>query len=337
MTIDPSSGIISWTPAIKDTGSYSITAFVSDADTNTSISWNLRVNRANRKPVLINPENQTVNENATLTFFLSASDSDNNALTYSAEGATGSTPMSGKVFSWTPNYAQSDTYSVKFIVTDNGTPALSDTETITITVNDVSLTVTDFDGNVYSTVSIGTQVWTVENLKTTKLNDGTIIPMVTTNTAWTALIAMGYCYPDGNSTNKSAYGLLYNWYTVNTGKLEPPGWHIATDAEWDTLVTFLGGRSVAGGKLKEAGTVHWASPNTDATNVTGFSAFGGGHRNEGGSFSYAFYFRDGGYWWSSTENGVPNAFSRYLTSTDGNIEQGNHSKGRGHSVRLIKD
>src|SRR5450759_4787246 len=115
-------------------------------------------------------------------------------------------------------------------------------------------TVKDIDGNVYKTVTIGKQVWMVENLKTTKYNDGITIPLVIDNTAWTDLITPKYSWFNNDIANKEVYGALYNWYTVNTNKLCPKGWHIPTDEEWTTLTTYLGGEGVAGGKLKETGT-----------------------------------------------------------------------------------
>ena len=117
-------------------------------------------------------------------------------------------------------------------------------------------TVTDIDGNVYHTVTIGTQTWMVENLKTTKYNDGTAIPLVTDSTAWLNLTTPGYCwYNNDAATYKNTYGALYNWFTVNTSKLAPSGWHVPTDAEWTTLITYLGGETVAGGQMKSTGTI----------------------------------------------------------------------------------
>jgi uncharacterized protein (TIGR02145 family) len=119
-----------------------------------------------------------------------------------------------------------------------------------------------------------------QDLKTTRLNDGTVIPMVTDRAAWTALTTPGYCLY--NNTNNAdsirTFGALYNWYAVNTGKLAPKGWHVPSNAEWTTLTTYLGGDSVAGGKLKEAGLANWITPNVGATNETGFSALPGGLR-----------------------------------------------------------
>ncbi|MDD4729737.1 MAG: FISUMP domain-containing protein, partial [Dysgonamonadaceae bacterium] len=101
------------------------------------------------------------------------------------------------------------------------------------------VTVTDIDDNVYHTVTIGTQVWMVENLKTTKYNDGTSIPLVSDGTAWSNLATPGYCFYNNDAANKSTYGALYNWFTVNTNKLAPTGWHVPTDAESTTLENYL--------------------------------------------------------------------------------------------------
>ncbi len=156
-------------------------------------------------------------------------------------------------------------------------------------------TVTDIDGNVYHTVTIGTQVWLVENLKTTRYNDGTSIPLVTDSAAWSNADTSAYCWYNNDIANKNTYGALYNWFTVNTGKLAIAGWHIPTDAEWTTLTDYLGGESIAGGKLKETGTTHWRSPNAGATNESGFTALPGGHRDVNGTFSA---MGDDGFWWS---------------------------------------
>jgi uncharacterized protein (TIGR02145 family) len=196
-------------------------------------------------------------------------------------------------------------------------------------------TLTDIDGNVYHTVTIGTQVWMVENLKTTKYNDGTPIPQVTNDTAWGNLITPGYCwyYNDG-VTYKNLYGALYNWYAVNTGKLAPTGWHVPTDAEWTTLITYLGGDSVAGGKMKET-TSLWMTPNTGATNSSGFSALPGGYRYYfNGTFFLYFYC---GNWWSSSEYYDNFAWYRTMDCNTANATQGSDSKANGFSVRCVKN
>ena len=158
-------------------------------------------------------------------------------------------------------------------------------------------TVTDIDGNVYNTVTIGTQVWLKENLRTTKLNDGTDIPYVTNGTEWQLLSTPGYCYNDNSWSNAITYGSLYNWYTVNTGKLCPTGWHVPSSEEWAALTNYLGGDTLVGGKLKETGTAFWDYPNKGATNETGFSALGGGLRDYG-SFGEV---KRSTHFWSATE------------------------------------
>jgi uncharacterized protein (TIGR02145 family) len=160
-------------------------------------------------------------------------------------------------------------------------------------------TVTDTDGNVYQTVTIGTQIWMKENLKTTRYNDGSPIPLVTANVAWSNLAAGGYCWYDDSATYGNSFGALYNGYVVQTGKLAPKGWHVPTDSEWLVLTAFVGGLNAAGGPLKETGTAHWAPPNIAASNTSGFSALGGGYRFGNGSFSNV---DSGGYWWSSARN-----------------------------------
>lgn len=195
-------------------------------------------------------------------------------------------------------------------------------------------TVTDIDGNVYHTVTIGSQIWTVENLKTTKLNDGSSIPNVTDNTAWIALITPGYCWYDNDISNKKDYGALYNWFAVNTGKLTPKGWHIPSDEEWQSLVNYLGGEDVAKGKLKEIGTIHWNSPNTNATNLSGFTALPGGSIEDIGFNS----LRNLGGWWSSTENEGCGAWYYRLFNTNSTLGMRDcYYRRTGFSVRCIKD
>ena len=122
--------------------------------------------------------------------------------------------------------------------------------------------VIDIEGNVYSVIQIGTQIWKAENLKTTKYNDNSDIPNVTDNNTWIALSTPGFCwYNNDASTYKNTYGALYNWYAVNTDKLCPSGWHVPSDDEFTTFTNFLGDINYAGGKIKEAVTVHWSSPN----------------------------------------------------------------------------
>lgn len=161
------------------------------------------------------------------------------------------------------------------------------------------LKITDIDSNSYSVVLIGTQLWITDNLKTTKYNDGTEIPLVTDNTAWGALTTPAYCWPYNNTVSKTK-GALYNWYVLdaasNGGKnICPIGWHVPSKEDWVTLITYLGDEYYANIKLKEAGTSHWDSPNP-GTNETGFTALPGVFRGESGLFGGFF----DGEWASST-------------------------------------
>lgn len=200
-----------------------------------------------------------------------------------------------------------------------------------------STTVTDVDGNVYHTVTIKTQTWMVENLKTTHYNDGIEngITNVTDNTAWGGLTIPAYCWYNNDISNKSTYGALYNWYAVNSGKLCPVGWHVPSDEEWDILISNLGGdTTLVGGILKEAGTAHWISPNTGADNSSGFTALPGGSRYTNGSFYLNGKY---GWWWSSTESSTENAGHIYLNYNTSNVYKTPGSKKIGFSVRCIKN
>ncbi len=202
--------------------------------------------------------------------------------------------------------------------------------------------VKDGDGNIYQTVTIGTQVWLKENLKTTKYNDGSSMHLITDKTEWRNAISEAYCWFDNDITNKESFGALYNWYAVNTGKLCPKGWHVPTDTEWAELITFLGGKSVAGGKLKATGTIEggnglWHHPNV-ATNETGFSALPGGFRQETGS--YDFNGKNwAGFWWTSNEYSSNTIHSFQMNYDESSIEYGylGSSKNLGFSVRCLKD
>jgi uncharacterized protein (TIGR02145 family) len=199
----------------------------------------------------------------------------------------------------------------------------------------IGRSVMDIDGNEYQTIKIGTQIWMVENLKTTRYNDGTAIPLVTDSATWGALTTPGYCWYNNDSvSNAKSYGALYNWYTVNSGKLAPAGWHVPSDSEWTVLSTYLGGDNVSGGKLKEAGTTHWNSPNTGATNETGFLALPGGFRYYSGTYSNQSIY---GTWWSATEYEASYAWYRYLSNIDNGLRRSGDNKSSGYSVRLLRN
>lgn len=195
----------------------------------------------------------------------------------------------------------------------------------------------EYNGKVYTTVAIGTQCWLGQNLNTTKYRNGDNIPNVTDNTAWGNLTTGAYCDYNNDANNASVYGRLYNWYTVDDSRnLCPTGWHVPSDTEWTTLTTYLGGESIAGGKLKETGTAHWNTPNTGATNETGFTSIPGGIRDNTG------YFNVLGDWdmsFCSTSYSSTHAYNRYINflnpAVGNSPEIGN--KKWGVSIRCLKD
>jgi len=195
--------------------------------------------------------------------------------------------------------------------------------------------VTDIEGNTYTTVKIGDQVWTAENLRTRKFNDGSDIPLITDTLSWGGLTTPGYCWYLNNETEyKTTYGALYNGYSVATSGLCPTGWHVPSKDEWQELRDFLGDTITGGGKLKETGVIHWAGPNTGAANSTGFTALPAGIRYFEGSFSSVFYFTS---FWSSTESENNEGWYLYLYFGDAVAGMDQLSKNFGFSVRCIKD
>jgi len=201
--------------------------------------------------------------------------------------------------------------------------------------NNKAVTMTDADGNVYSTVRIGTQIWTVENLKTTKYTDGTSIPQVRADIAWRDLRAPGFCwYYNDSVANKKAHGALYNWYAIETGKLIPDGWHVPTDSEWNVLSTYLGGDSVAGQKLKDTSYSHWFYQSDKIPSQTGFAAFTDGYRSTYGDFADIAF---DSHWWSSSKVDTTIVYIRDLSLFSTKFPRGIAYKYNGFSIRLIKD
>ena len=193
--------------------------------------------------------------------------------------------------------------------------------------------ITDSEGNSYKTVKIGTQTWMAENLKVSKYSDGTTIPNIIDNTQWQKNTTGAWSYYNAK------YGKLYNWHavskTTNGNKnVCPTGWHVPTDAEWKVLTDYLGGDSIAGGKLKEVGTTSWKSPNTDATNTSLFTGLPGGYRF---SLGYYDYVGNNGGWWSSTESNTYDAWYRSLGSYGGVAYWDGPNEEFGFSVRCLRD
>ena len=211
-------------------------------------------------------------------------------------------------------------------------------------------TVTDIDGNVYQTIQIGEQLWMAENLQVTHYNNGDEIPTGYSNSEWADLDETetgAYAVYYDNPSNTETYGNLYNWYAVDDNRgMCSEDWHIPTDEEIKVLEMYLGmSESEAnswgwrgtdeGGKLKEEGTAHWASPNTGATNESGFTALPGGSR-----FYYdGIYQNIGGlgYFWSCSEGDSSYAWIRLLSYNFSGIHRGNYNKRSGFSVRCVRD
>jgi uncharacterized protein (TIGR02145 family) len=227
----------------------------------------------------------------------------------------------------------------------NNSTVMTDIPTADKTVTFTFTECKDGDNNNYPVVQIGTQFWMAENLKTTKYNDGTAIPNITNNTAYAALTTGAYSDYNNNPANSTTYGRLYNWYAAdnnaatkiasNGGKnVCPTSWHVSGDAEWTTLTDFLGGETVAGGKLTETGTTHWGGPNSGATNETGFTALPGGMRNVNGAYLDINYH---GGWWSSTEGSATGAWYRLMYYDYADVDRYNLNKNFGFSVRCVRD
>ena len=195
---------------------------------------------------------------------------------------TGSGSFSTPLSSLIPN----TTYYVRAYATNADGTTYGNEISFTTTI--CPATMTDIDGNVYNVVQIGTQCWMQENLKTTRYKDGVSIPTGLNDAQWGATTSGAYAIYNNNPANETLYGKLYNFYAVNTGKLAPSGWHVPSDAEFVTLITFLGGNAVAGGAMKSLSSA-WLAPNTGATNSSGFTANPGGLRSFGGTFQVMNY------------------------------------------------
>ena len=195
--------------------------------------------------------------------------------------------------------------------------------------------VTDIDGNVYTSVTIGKQAWLKENLRTTRFNDGTSILNVKKNKLWSEMKSSAYCWYNNDSLgNKGKQGALYNWYAVTSGNICPIGWHVPGDNEWATLIDFLGGDSIAGGKIKEAGTSYWKDKKR-TTNESSFRAVLSGYRYIDGIF---YDKGENTTWWTATEISDINALSRLVSYGGEYIYRIDYySKNHGFSIRCVKD
>lgn len=204
------------------------------------------------------------------------------------------------------------------------------------TKKDEKITVTDYEGTIYKTIKIGKQLWMGENLRSTRLNDGTKLANITDGMIWGNPVASApaYCWYNNDSISyMSTYSALYNYYAVKTTKLCPTGWHVPSDGEWTTMVALFGQPGESGGKLCEAGDLHWQF-NMYATNESGFTALPGGHRY----INYGAFLEMGkaGYWWTSTPWDSYQAYYHGIYPGIGVISAWVEN-GVGYSIRCIKD
>ncbi len=209
---------------------------------------------------------------------------------------------------------------------------------------------TDADGNTYTTVTIGTQVWMKENLKVSKYRNGNAIPTNLDNPTWQNTTSGAYAIYNNDAANNTTYGKLYNWYAVADPRgLCPAGWHVPTDHDWQLLTKYLDPAAdttqccanIAGGMIKTIGTIEsgtglWSSPNQDATNSSGFSGYPGGYRYFDGSF---YYLGINSVWWTSTEISAESAWNRFISYDQSSFNQKNPISGKvgGFSVRCLRD
>jgi uncharacterized protein (TIGR02145 family) len=193
---------------------------------------------------------------------------------------------------------------------------------------------TDADNNDYPVVEIGDQIWMGENLKTTRYANGSSIPLITDNIEWTEMMTPAYCWYNNDEQEYKDYGAIYNWYTTVSENLCPDQWHVPSITDWQKLKNYLGGEMVAGGKLKETGTMHWSLPNTGATNETGFTAVPGSAR----SYSSGLFetVDDVSAWWSSAPYSSASAWETFILSESVIFWENSNYKKTGLHVRCLK-
>jgi len=240
----------------------------------------------------------------------------------------------GNFKSWLTGLAENTTYYVRAYATNSSGTGYGNE--ISFKSQPVSATnVTDIDGNIYDIMTIGTQVWMKANLKATHYRNGDTILNGLDNAAWGTTTMGVYASYANDPANDNVYGKLYNWYAaVDTRNIAPAGWHVPSEAEWNELIiSALGGLIDAGGKMKEAGLTHWNSPNSGATNSSGFTGLPGGYRSDTGQYDYLGNF---GYWWSTTGNGSE-AEVRALFYNQSEVGQTGGKKAFGISIRCVKD
>ncbi len=314
----------------------------------------------NTTVVPITPSNLTGTVASTTQINLSWTDNSTNETGFKIErkigsgtyAVVGTTATDVSTFNDT-GLAPSTTYTYRVYSYNAGgnSPAYSNELTLTTTSNS---SIVDINGNSYPLVTIGNQVWTKTNLNVSTYRDGTPIPQVPLS-QWASFRRGAWCYYNNDPANGAIYGKLYNWYAIagiyNDSSLlnvslrkqfAPTGWHVPSDIEWGILINNLDPNSmggaiqdnVAGGKMKETGTVHWLAPNTNATNTSDFTGLPGGYCLINGVF--IGIGRDGA-WWSTDEFTPDYAWYRNLSYYYGNAYVNNATKYNGLSVRCVKD
>ena len=258
---------------------------------------------------------QEITKGESVTISVEANDSDGTIteVRFSIDGVgKGSASSYPYNYNWNTDNEDIGNHTLKATSVDNGGTVTTDEIDIFMTEGGSTGTFTDpRDDQTYTTIDIGSQTWFAVNLN------------YNTGNSW--------CY-DNNGSNCDIYGRLYTWEAATSAC--PDGWHLPSDDEWTTLIDFLGGEDVAGGKMKETGTTHWNSPNTGATNSSGFTALPGGYRNTNGGFSS----KGGrGGWWSATEYRATSAWHRKLNYSHDSVNRFNYYKEGGFSVRFVRD
>lgn len=275
-----------------------------------------------------------INENGILRNAKVISKTDNKAKIdfFVSEKTVSSVAQKVKTVAIPMNYKNGDLLLFK-AVSGNYTSIISEIVTGSKSINFNFVECKDADGNYYPVVTIGNQIWMAENLKTSKYRNLVSVTNKTNDLNWGSLTTAAYS--DYNTTAKNAiYGKLYNWYVINDKQnITPLGWHIPTDSEWLVLSDFLGGLNIAGNKIKEKGNVNWASPNTGATNESGFNALPGSLKMSDGNIAT---IGNTANWWSSTEGTSSNsAWYRSVSNQNASISRAFYTKSGGMSIRCI--
>ena len=310
--------------------------------TDSLISNRATITVKNRLAIVTHPKDTTVIDSAIAVFSIVAT---GDSLRYQWQRNDTDIPFETFSSYSTPVGPGQSGTTFRCIVKSGTDSVISDRATVTVTQRQTG-TVTDIDGNVYTTIILGNQEWTVENLKTTKYNDGKAIPNVTDSAEWVGLTTGSFCYYNNNPDNNDKYGALYNWHAVNTGNLAPEGWRVPTDDDWMTLANYIIttygphiGKSLATQTdWNSSSTYEFSIGNNPGTNnVSGFSAFPAGYRY------YGFFGGLGeiATWWSIKVDNTPGAWvlRNYDEGIYGNGPdiEGKNGESWGHSVRLVRD